>query len=183
MELTPRIFINKSPRHVTISSRVAVVSFVFAALLCVLPVSNAQEEEEPQRYEMPEEIVVVGERRNFQLRLEMWDAEAKAYGIFNQYNDDQRFDISCRQHQPTGTRISRQVCTPAFQLEASKNHAQDYINGTSQFVPMHMAIASQLKEYREKMKQIAEEHPEFLEAVIRYSEVRERYEAATKDGE
>lgn len=163
------------------AARMSVTSLAFAFMLCAASVSGAQEE--AQIFEEPEEVIVIGERSTLQLRLQMWDAEAKAYGIFNEYNDDPRFDISCRQHQPTGTRISRQVCIPRFQLEATGNHAQDYINGTSQFLPMQAAIAGQLKAYRSKIKQVAEEHPEFLEAIIQYSEVRERYEAATRTGE
>lgn len=133
----------------------------------------------PLLVEEPEEIVVIGERQTLQLRLQMWDAEARAYEIFNRYNDDPRFDIQCTQHQPTGTRISRQVCTPRFQLDATRDHAQDYINGTSQFIPMHMVIARQLEEYRSTLKKVAEEQPDFLSAIIQYSEIRQRYEEAT----
>lgn len=43
-----------------------------------------------------------------------------------------------------------------------------------------MMIASQQKEFRNKMKQVAEEHPEFLNALVRYVELRQRYENAAR---
>jgi hypothetical protein len=46
-------------------------------------------------------------------------------------------------------------------------------------VPMEAEIARQLPDYRRKIKQVAEQHPEFLEAVIRFAAMREQYEAAT----
>jgi hypothetical protein len=41
-------------------------------------------------------------------------------------------------------------------------------------------IASQQKDYQQKMQQVALENPEFLDALIEYSQLRERYEAATR---
>ena len=128
---------------------------------------------------VPEEIVVTTKRTKLQLRLQLWQAEEKAYDVFNTFNDEKRFDIKCYLHEPTGTRIKRQVCTPEFQLQATRDHAQDYINGTMQNAPMEVQIASQLGDYRGKIKKVAEEHPEFLNAIIEYTEKRQEYIEAT----
>ena len=122
----------------------------------------------------PEEITVTGKRPLFQLRQELWRAEKAAYDVFNQFNDEARFKIHCNLHEPTGTRIRTQVCTPEFQLRATREHAQNYFYSFGQFAPMEVQIASQMEAYRRKMREVAEENPEFLEAIIRYSEVRER---------
>jgi hypothetical protein len=165
-----------------IDIRAAGVLIVFGILLSAVVFADGQEEASPED-QTPEEILVIGERSKMQLRLQMWEAEANAYAIFNQFNDERRFEISCDLRAPTGTRIKRQLCTPRFQLDATSDHAKDYLNSTSQYTQMEAAIASQLQDYRNKIKQVAEKHPEFLDAVIRYSEIRKRYETATSTGE
>lgn len=158
------------------------ISIVFLLLAMQYPLmASAQsvEEAEQENNAIPEEIVVTTNRSKLQLRLQLWDAEEKAYGVFNSFNDEKRFDIKCYLHEPTGTRIKRQICTPEFQLQATRDHAQDYINGILQHVPVDVQIASQLGDYRGKIKQVAEEHPEFLNAIIEYTEKRQQYIEAT----
>jgi hypothetical protein len=93
-------------------------------------------------------------------------------------------------YEPTGTRIEVQVCLPEFVHEAAAVHARAYRENlraeydpygldyrpsyTDQ--PQEAVIARQQPDYQHKMKQVAEEHPEFLDALIRYSELREQYE-------
>jgi hypothetical protein len=139
-----------------------------------------------------EEVLVTGERFMYQLRTQMMEAEQKAYEIFNQFNDEKRFNISCSTHQPTGSRIQRQVCQPGFQLDASRLHASQYVESTREALgqggssftvqqqPQEAIVASQMEDYRRKLREVAQENPEFLDAIIRYSELRERYEEATR---
>ncbi len=154
--------------------------FLLTLPACLIPPAQAAEEESGLATSTPpEEIVITTQRTKLQLRLQLWEAEKKAYDVFNSFNDEKRFDIKCYLHEPTGTRIKRQVCTPEFQLIATREHAQDFMNGTQQHVPVEFAIASQLGDYRNKIKQVAEEHPEFLQAVIEYTEKRQEYIEAT----
>jgi len=155
------------------------------------PVSTSQEQQI-----LPEEITITSERSVPQLRTEMWKAEINAYDIFNKFNDEKRFNISCSMHQPTGTRIARQVCQAGFEIEATRAHGQDYLaslcdslcignapnSSAMQYPSVEAAIASQQGAYREKIRKVAEENPEFLEAIIRYTEVREQYERAARSG-
>jgi hypothetical protein len=141
---------------------------------------------EPQAL-LPEEVLVTGERQVYQLHSKMLEAEKQAYDIFNSLNDEPRFDISCSTHAPTGSRIKQQVCLPGFQLDAYQQHALQYLetlrpdgsNFAIQSQPQEVVIASQQEAYRSKLKQIAEEHPEFLDALIEFTELKERYEEAT----
>jgi hypothetical protein len=148
----------------------------------------------------PEEIVIVGERSLLQLRMQMVNAEKVAYDTFNQFNDERRFEISCSMQQPTGTRFSNQICLPNFKQDATAAHGQallqDYRNLylqnecilcpaiTGSAVPAHIPsaseIAAQQKQYMLKMETLAREHPEFLEALIRYSETKTQYEEAIR---
>jgi len=143
---------------------------------------------------LPEEIQVIGERSVQQLRLQMWDSEKAAYEIFNEFNDDERFTIHCRLHEPTGSLIKRQVCTTEFEIEASSMHAQDFLSdmcrsrcfggGPSNSYNINRAemVARQQQEYKAKIREVAEEHPEFLQAVIRFTEIKQRYENETRTG-
>ena len=169
-----------------------------------MPLSAAAQNA-PASNEEPEEIIVVGQRTVMKLRLEMWNLEKRAYEVFNTFNDEKRFDISCSAHQISGTRVERQLCQPEFEIQALAQHGRGYLDSYRAFMegcymgnceippptdgaptvsaPATVVIASQQQAYRAKMKQIAEEHPEFLEALIDYSEARARYEAATSTGD
>jgi hypothetical protein len=141
----------------------------------------------------PEEIVIIGERA---LRMQMMAAERKAYDIFNQFNDEKRFNISCSISKPIGTHFEKQTCSPAFQITATKEHAQTYFDEYRAFldtwtlgIPYNMpsntyespevAIPRQRAAYKLKMKEVAEQHPEFLEAIKEYAKLREQYEGAS----
>jgi len=164
--------------------------------LCIPFFVQAQQDEPEQSRETRagpiEEVVITGERFMYQLRTQMMEAEQRAYEIFNQFNDEKRFNISCSTHQPTGSRIQRQVCQPGFQLEASRLHASQYVESarealgqggssfTAQHQPQEAIVASQMEDYRRKLREVAQQNPEFLDAIIRYSELRESYEEATR---
>lgn len=141
----------------------------------------------------PEEILITGYQT---LRIKLMDTEKKAYDTFNKFNDEKRFNISCSIGKPSGTHFEKQVCQPEFEIEATSAHAQDYLDGLRNFLnpvlgtvpdgsvapahaPMETEIARQLPDYKRKIKEVAEKHPEFLQAIIEYSKVRQQYEAAT----
>lgn len=168
-------------------------------VLCICSSSStwAQQDESPnttraQKY--IEEIVVTGESQKIQLRLQIMEAERAAYNLFNEFNDEDRFDIYCSEQLPTGSRIQSEAqhCQPNFEIQALRDHSRDYLESlrllydryspdknaviTSQ--PAEVVIASQQEAYREKMRLVAKDHPEFLDALIKYSELRAKYEAA-----
>jgi hypothetical protein len=108
----------------------------------------------------------------------MHDAEKTAYEVFNSFNDEKRFDISCRTEEPLGTRFKRQLCQPAFEIDALRTHARHYFENTREmlnqfaagaavpventppvYVPAEFLIASQQAAYRRKMREVAAQHP------------------------
>jgi len=153
--------------------------FFYLQFSLIFSAQSAEQESELASSSPPEEITITTQRTKLQLRLQLWEAEEKAYDVFNSFNDEKRFDIKCYLHEPTGTRIKHQVCTPEFQLIATREQARDRLNGTFQHVPVEFAIASQLDDYRKKIKQVAEGHTKFLHAVIEYTEKRQEYIEAT----
>ena len=164
-------------------------------LLCFLGIpGEARAAMEDVLQSLPEEVVITSQQPLYELRSRMWEAEQEAYSLFNQFNDDKRFEIQCTRRAPTGSRISRQDCDTAFERQANAEHAAAYTEsvraalgqGGSPFampsVPREAAIARHQRAYKAKMQEIAREHPEFLEAIVAYSELRERYEAAAGNG-
>lgn len=129
-----------------------------------------------------EEVTVTGQRAAMALRLQLEQAEKSAYDLFNKYNDDKRFRISCNEEAPTGSNFKRQVCQPEFERRAMSAHAYDYLGSlqnpdtestTMSAAPVEAAIAAQLPALQRKMKQLAEQHPDFLEAVVAFSKLRQ----------
>jgi hypothetical protein len=136
-----------------------------------------------------EEVIITGGQPAWQLHRDMLAAERRAYELFNQYNDEKRFEIQCSVTEGTGSRFSDQTCMPRFQLKAYQEHAQQYLESlrtafdprdgsryTSVFIPQEAQIASQMAAYRAKLREIATEHPEVLQALIEYTEARGRFE-------
>jgi hypothetical protein len=165
------------------------------SLLCLLSLATASQAALPETplRNLPEEVVITGGRGLMDMRHQLLEAERKAYDVFNALNDEKRFHISCSMHQPTGTRLEQQVCQAAFELEASRVHGRIYLDslcdvmcvnrGDGQshtvHVPQEIVIASQMDAYRRKLREVAEQHPEFLDALIEYTQLRERYQEVT----
>jgi hypothetical protein len=145
----------------------------------------------------PEEVIVIGQRQVLQLRMQVMAAERNVYELFNKFNDEKRFNISCSVDQPTGSRFQMQICVPQFEHAARREHALAYLDNYRTWrdpytenkhthpatVPMETRVASQQKAYQSKMRQVAEEHPEFRNALIQFGELRKRFEDATRTGE
>jgi len=165
--------------------------------LCLPLIASVQANEAPPSSnlrDLPEEVMVTGDRELYILRTQMLDAEKRAYEVFNKFNDEKRFNISCSTSQPTGTRFKRQSCSPEFQIQATTIHARGYYDTLRDHLDLFSTegntipnnimdvgsrIALQQGAYQQKLRQVAEENPEFLNALIEYSQLRERYEAAT----
>lgn len=135
-----------------------------------------------------EEVTITATRAKRSMRLQLQQAEQRAYDLFNRYNDDKRFRISCGEEASTGSKFKRQVCQPEFERQALRAHGQAYLESvqamldpgrddegtTMSAIPMEAAIAAQRPALRRKMKQVAEQHPDFLEAVIEYGRLRQQ---------
>jgi len=172
------------------------VSRILLPAICVglFSIASAQAPAVPGTQQAPEEIIVTGERLKFQLRLQMLEAESAAYALFNQFNADDRFEISCSVQQATGSRMKEDTlhCQPEFEIQAHRAHSRDYLESLRLFYdgssidknapiasqPFAAVIAAHQREYRDPLKRVAEEHPEFLQALVKYSELKSQYEAA-----
>lgn len=167
-------------------------------LLCLPLAVVAQQDQEaaspPSSAEtQPEEMVIRGGSSVQRIRARMLAAERQLYDLFNQLNDEDRFNVSCSSHQPTGTRFREQVCLPRFVRDATSAHGRHYWETYRAFLdpytpaegvyythePMQTTIASQQEAFQDKMREVARNNPEFVEALAQHSRFVEQYEAAT----
>lgn len=143
--------------------------------------------------EPPEEVLIMGDRSLMQMRLQLQAAERRTYDLFNTFNDEKRFKVSCSINQPTGTRFDAQICQPEFIIRASVTHGRaflesysGYLNSSGEFQPtvqhqpFEVVVAKLQPEYQRKLEQIARQHPEFLQAIIEMEEMKAQYEAALR---
>ena len=65
-----------------------------------------------------DEVVVTGRSMAF-LRERVEIAEDKLYSVYNDLNAIEEFDIHCRMHAVTGTRMLKRVCVPNFEKKHS----------------------------------------------------------------
>jgi hypothetical protein len=164
------------------SIRIIAAVFALSMPLCALAQQNVAVLDKERQ--APEEVMVIGERVH-KLRTQMMEAEIQAYDVFNKFNDDRRFTINCSIRPPTGTHFNKAVCNTGFEREATEEHARDYADNLSlgttlNNVPQEAKIASQQEAFRQKLKQVAMAHPEFLKAMIRYTKKQKEFEEATK---
>lgn len=74
-----------------------------------------------------DEIVVTRQRLS-SMRRELEKAQEDLYKLFNANNGDHELDIHCHQEMPTGSRIPRRVCRPAFVDTATGQGAYDVMS-------------------------------------------------------
>lgn len=121
--------------------------------------------------EILEEIVVIGDRSTYTLRQMIIRAEDRIYDLFNTLNDDKKYDIFCYMEAPINSHIKRRYCRPKFVDEATADEARSFMDGTPG-VDIYARIAQDNAVLRKKIAVIMNENPEFLEAVIKYAELK-----------
>jgi hypothetical protein len=117
-----------------------------------------------------EEIVVRGRSKSL-LRDRVVAAEDKVHELFNRINTIDEFDIHCRMHATTGTRIVQRVCAPNFEKEKSADRGQAILAsmrgeafGTNwQIAEAEMRFKA--SQFEDHMKQLARENPDLLQAM------------------
>lgn len=141
---------------------------------------------------LPEEVVINGVAPLYRLRQDVVDAESRMNDMFNELNDDDRFDVSCSEVSLTNSRIARHLCLPNFYREATATEGRAYLAetisqlgfpgslpaGSSQAEtapPAKLMISKQQKLMQKKIKELALENPEYMAAIINYVEMKERY--------
>ena len=142
--------------------------------------------------ELPKEIVVTEGLSAYQIRKQIQEAEEGVYELFNALNDDRRFEISCSTSDRANSHFSFRSCAPEFEIQATRSQAQAHFQEfrsyfanpgelspgnapSSAALPTQIIIDRHQAEYKAKMKEMAENNPEFLNALVNYVEMKEKY--------
>jgi hypothetical protein len=149
-----------------------------------------------------EEVIVRGRRLN-DLRSEVQVARERAYGIFNEINSDDDFDVYCREEGRTGTRATQRVCRAQFENRISAAAAKEYMSSLSWSCPGQLAgqecmfsdyssgamsaaqgVESEALTKEDQMKEeilrLANQDEKFAQAILDWYEANQQYEAARK---
>lgn len=122
-----------------------------------------------------DEITVMGARSLAMMRAEVVEAEDVIYDLFNDLNDDDGYDIICKKETRIGSQIPRRICLARMYREEV---AEATVDQDGPAIPVgnrsrsshHQAILI------DKMRALAAEHPELLDALKNRYSLEQRYE-------
>jgi len=125
---------------------------------------------------MIDEITVMGSQSLSSLRHDLVEAEDSVYAIFNSLNNDDDYDIICKNETRIGSQILYRVCKARLYREAVAEATEDYADGNAYHGVM--LNAQQHNEIlREKMRALAAENPQFVEALRKRLELQKAFES------
>lgn len=130
------------------------------------------------------EIIINAERPARLVLEEAYEAQEKAFALFNDLNSNDEYDITCGNHTPTGTRIAQRRCEPLYYKNAQFQATQDYLQGLSIDLPSEVALWQQLtpktEHLNKEIRELALEHPELAESLLLYNQKMQEYDAVIK---
>ena len=134
------------------------------------------------RERLPEEVLVTGQRLFRDMERRIREAEDHMYALYNDLNDDDRYDFHCSWDQPTGTRIRVRNCRPQFLIQATSEQATNFLQTQQGFMgngalPVMSVLEHHTPILEEKLKGFIRENDELLDAVVRHHELREELKA------
>lgn len=130
-----------------------------------------------QGEEAIDDVVVTGQKSPAVLRQEMIQAEEDFYALYNDFNDDNEYDVRCRYESPTGLRKKYRVCRPVFFSKA--RNREDLTRGVDP--NSDPVIAEKMVTLQEKMETLTAANPELQVAMARYNSARSQLMAQSEE--
>jgi hypothetical protein len=160
------------------SVSLGVLIWIVSLSMGLIQVAVAQSEGYTPEQEV-EEITSYGSRFLHSYRVEMVRAEVKYYDAYNALNDDDEFDVICKTSSGNSakSRIKKRICKGQFEWDAfSENDRDRFAMG---FMPMlnHADITRKRGIVLDRMEKLAEENPEFREALFELTRISREFEA------
>ncbi len=125
--------------------------------------------------DMIDEVTVMGSRSLRSLRREMVYAEDNIYAIFNSLNHDDDYDIICKKETRIGSQIPYRVCKARLYREKVAEAAEDSVYEGAHFgVTLNEQRHNEI--LREKMRALAAENPQLVEALRKRLTIQKEYE-------
>jgi len=122
-----------------------------------------------------DEVVVMSPRSLTTLRRELIAAEDDMYAIFNSLNTDDDYDIICKKEARVGSQFRYRVCKTKIQVDKASEAAKDFHDERGpQGINLNMQKHGDI--LREKMRALAAENPQFLDALRKRRALQQEYE-------
>ncbi len=146
----------------------------------VIPFSFAQDQDSSTESDVEstsrpiEEISVIGERTFFTLRLEIESAETEVYGLFNELNSNDDFDVKCVNEVFVGSHFSRRVCMADYLRKEQARNAQNSVLGIDILLTLDQVrgeVRQKTLAMEAEMLTLAQENPAFFEAIRKLAEL------------
>ena len=109
-------------------------------------------------------------RRISAILKDIRNTESDANELFNAFNSNDQYDLTCYQHVPTGSRLRQRICEPQFLKDARRRDASRFITGTREgtdnIAPQNETalqgmLQNEIIELRQELQTVAQQSPEF----------------------
>lgn len=132
-----------------------------------------------------EEITVTGQRSLLMLRQQVSEAEDVMYGLYNELNKDDQYDIVCTLDTRVFSHIKEKTCLPVYAREALMEEAQNQARGmqgqsASGAPPLQAVLSYEYPRLDARFKEMVEQNPELFDAVAKHYELRETWRLRRK---
>jgi len=151
-----------------------------AALIGLLPLTAFAQDTDSESELLDaaiDEITIVGARTLGSMRAEVVIAEDRAFELFNDFNDDDGYDIICKRETRIGSQIPKRVCLARMYRETLAEATIDEDFGDLRLGRMTGSDKHQ-KILQEKMRALAMEHPELLSALQKRYALEQKFKQA-----
>jgi hypothetical protein len=157
--------------------------------------------------EQPEELTVRGRQDVVgRYRMEMVKAREGIVETFNELNNDEENEITCKNESATGTRMTQNVCRSKAENDASARAAQGFLNGLLRNAGRYMGPgtvaqvngqinsanaqreglsgeAKAREQLETELRKLMGENRQFYRAVVKYVEAKNDYNEARGQGD
>jgi hypothetical protein len=159
-----------------------------------------------QTLEVDDEVVVTG-RRLAQLRVAVEEAREHAWGLFNEINSNDDFDVRCSDETRTFSHAKVRTCRPRFETRITSAAAKEYLGAlfatcpadrdgqikwqdcmTGAYAQRGLARAQAISgeapvkrdQFSDEIFRLAGENEQFAQAILDFYAAQQKYEAARK---
>lgn len=136
--------------------------------------------------ELPEQVTVTGAKQLQALQFQIREAEDLMFGLFNELNGDDIYDIHCQWQTPKNTRIAQRRCEPAFVSRVREDYAKNWLSllrneAGGNMLPDQAQVTLHYPILKQKMEALVEQSPQLLEAMERYNDLQAELQRRSTD--